>query len=236
MIAIIKHVPQEGPGLFGGLFKEFGLPSRIIELSKNEPLPSPVDCQGILVMGGPMNVYETEKYPFLLKEDEFLKEALEKEVPLIGICLGAQLLAKAYGAKVYKAKEKEIGWFDVFLTGEAKSDPLFKGLKEKMPVFQWHEDTFDVPAGGCVLAEGDSVINQAARFGPCAWGLQFHPEMINQMIHVWLQDCQEPIDRNAIMYGYFKCQDLYLRQARMLCSNFSEVVRQHQSAASLRNK
>jgi len=229
MILIIKHVVTEGPGLFGDLLKEFGFSIKTVELSKGQNLPALPEYEGIIIMGGPMNVYETKKYPFLSQEVKLIKQALVKEIPLIGICLGAQLLAKACGAKVYKAK-KEIGWFDVFLTDVAKSDLLFKGIQRKMSVFQWHEDTFDLPVGACLVARGGSVANQAVRFGPYAWGIQFHPEITAHIIYVWTEDAQELIDRDVLIDWYFHGQEVYMRQASVLCRNFSEIIRQHKAA------
>lgn len=179
MILVIKHVPQEGPGSLLEFFNDI----KIIELSKGDSLPTDLgDVEAVFFMGGPMNVYEEDKYPFLKDEDRFIKLLLEKEIPYFGVCLGAQLLAKVCGAKVYKGPVKEIGWYTVELV---RDDPLFNGLPKNIDVLQWHEDTFDIPTDGVLLAIGKDVRNQAFRVGRCAYGLQFHIEVTPQMITDW---------------------------------------------------
>lgn len=178
MIIIIKHIQKEGPGTIAEYFKD----AKIIELEKGDTLPSDInDIDAVFSMGGPMNVYEEDKYPFLKDEDRFIKLLIKEEVPFMGICLGAQLLAKACGALVYKAPVREVGWHNVELSG----DPLFKGLSKNIDVLQWHEDTFDIPSNGILLATGRDVRNQAFRFGKCAYGIQFHIEVTPQMIIDW---------------------------------------------------
>ena len=171
-----------------------------------------------------MNVYETDKYPFLTKEESFLKEALAERKPILGICLGAQILAKITGAAVEKTTTKEIGWCDVELTQEASSDPLFEGLGQRFSVFQWHEDTFGIPIGGRLLAEGAKCRNQAFRFGDCAWGLQFHPEITKDMIVEWLDYYQNDLDRDKLLNDYSKIEDKYKQQAKTLYDNFCKVI------------
>jgi GMP synthase (glutamine-hydrolysing) len=232
MIAILKHIEIEGPGLFGGYLKQAGFKTKIIELSKKQALPEINECRAILVMGGPMNVYDSRKYPFLLQEEDFLKQALARNIPVLGICLGAQILAKISGARVYKAAEKEIGWHQISLTEQGEADPLFLGLSRRFFVFQWHEDTFDIPEGGALLAEGDIVANQAFRVGDCAWGLRFHPEMISQLIKAWIDRYHETLDRSSLLFGYFRLQDAYLKQAKTLCANFARVIKEQVSVCA----
>jgi GMP synthase (glutamine-hydrolysing) len=144
-------------------------------------------------MGGPMNVYEEERYPFLKREDLFIKEAIQRGKPVLGICLGSQLIAKALGARVFKAPAKEIGWFDVSLTEEGSRDLLFRAFPEFFPVFQWHEDTFDIPRGAKLLATSDSVPHQVFRYAENAYGLQFHLEVTEVMVREWIDSCEEKL-------------------------------------------
>jgi GMP synthase-like glutamine amidotransferase len=134
-----------------------------------------------------MNVYEEDKYPFLREEDLFIKEAIQRGKVVLGICLGAQLIAKALGAKVFKASVKEIGWYDVSLTGIGSSDPIFSKFPNTFSVFQWHEDTFEIPHAGKLIATSTSVPNQAFRYGENTYGLQFHLEVTEEMIKEWMK-------------------------------------------------
>ena len=133
-----------------------------------------------------MNVDEVEKYPHLAQEVEWIKQALAAGLPTLGICLGAQLLAKALGAKVYPNRVKEIGWYSAELTPHADRDPLFEGGGKQITVFHWHGDTFDLPPGTVRLAESKLCRNQAFRYGRSAYGLQFHIEMTAELIDSWL--------------------------------------------------
>ena len=138
----------------------------------------------MLSMGGPMNVYEEQRYPFLRDETRFLQEAAARDLPVLGICLGAQMIAKAAGAAVTKNRVEEVGWGTVSLTGEGLADPLFRGLPATLPVFQWHGDTFGIPAGGTLLATGEDCHHQALRFRR-SYGLQFHLEADRALLAEW---------------------------------------------------
>src|SRR4030067_731562 len=137
-VLIIKHVDIEGPGLIEYCLKQEKISFQILYLKSGIRLPKLDDFTHIVILGGPMNVYEEDRYPFLREEDLFIKEAIQRGKTILGICLGAQLIAKALGAKVTKSLVKEIGWFDVSLTGAGLHDPLFSRLPETFPVFQWH--------------------------------------------------------------------------------------------------
>ncbi|MBM4338499.1 MAG: type 1 glutamine amidotransferase [Deltaproteobacteria bacterium] len=186
-VLIIKHAEIEGPGLIGDLLVQGKIPYQMIELYLNTPLPKPEGFSHIVILGGPMNVYEEDQYPFLRNEDIFIKEAIQRGRAILGICLGAQLIAKALGAKVFKAPVKEIGWYEVSLTRVGSQDPLFSNLPKKFPVFQWHEDTFEIPRGGQLIATSSPVSHQAFRYGEAAYGLQFHLEVTKEMIRDWLE-------------------------------------------------
>lgn len=141
---------------------------------------------GLVVMGGPMNVDQTDRHPYLATEVEWLRAAVGAGLPTLGICLGAQLLAKALGARVYPHRIKEIGWYEIELAPEAAGDALLADSGPRETVFHWHGDTFDLPAGAVRLARGEGCENQAFRYGPCAYGVQFHPEMTAEMVDTWL--------------------------------------------------
>jgi GMP synthase-like glutamine amidotransferase len=190
-VLIIKHVDIEGPGLVGDCLKEENIPHQIINLETGDRFPKVDDLSHLVILGGPMNVYEEDRYPFLKNEDLFIKEAIQRGKRILGICLGAQLIAKALGAKVSKAPIKEIGWYDVSLTKVGSHDPLFSKFPKRFSIFQWHEDTFEIPNAGKLIATSTSVPHQAFRYGDNAYGLQFHLEVTEEMIHEWMETYEE---------------------------------------------
>ncbi len=186
-ILVVQHVPSEGLGIIGPLIRKEGLEPVFLRVYKNEKMPRRIDgFAALIVLGGPMGVYEDKTYPFIKDELQLIRSALRERIPVLGVCLGAQLLARAAGADVYKGGKKEIGWYDVNLTAEGLNDGLFLGLPEEFRVFQWHGDTFDVPEGAERLASSRLFPNQVIRVGPRAYGIQFHLEVTEEMIRDWL--------------------------------------------------
>jgi len=190
-VLIIKHIEVEGPGLIEVCLKEEKIPYQILNLEPGLRLPKPDDFTEIVILGGPMNVYEEDRFPFLREEDLFIKESIQRGKTVLGICLGAQLMAKALGAKVTRAPVKEIGWHDVSLTRVGSHDPLFSRLPKTFPAFQWHEDTFDIPSAAKLIARSNPVPHQAFRYGENAYGLQFHLEVTEEMIRDWMKTYEE---------------------------------------------
>jgi len=188
---IVKHIDIEGPGLIEYCLGQEKIPYQILNLEMGAQLRRVNDLSHLVILGGPMNVYEEERYPFLRDEDLFIKEAIQRGKAILGICLGAQLIAKALGAKVFKAPVKEIGWYDVSLTKTGSQDPLFSGLPRTFPVFQWHEDTFEIPNRGKLIATSSPISHQAFRYGERVYGLQFHVEVTQEMIHEWMETYEE---------------------------------------------
>jgi GMP synthase-like glutamine amidotransferase len=188
---IIKHIEIEGPGLIEYCLKHEKIPYQILTLNPSVCLPKPDDFTHIVILGGPMNVYEEDHFPFLREEDLFIKEAIQRGKSILGICLGAQLIAKALGAKVLKAPVKEIGWYDVSLTRIGSIDPIFSHLPKKFSVFQWHEDTFEIPHSATLIATSSLIPYQAFRYGDNAYGLQFHLEVTQEMIREWMETYEE---------------------------------------------
>jgi len=220
-ILIVKHILIEGPGSLGNYLERNRIASLTVELSRGDKLPpSPQDFRAIVILGGPMNVYEEEPYPFLKQEDRFIREALSAEVPLLGICLGAQLIAKAAGARVYQAATKEVGWHRVRLTPAGTSSPLFGGLPDSFFVFQWHGDTFDVPKQGELLVASDGCPHQAFRCGKCAYGLQFHLEVTREMIKDWM--CSYEIELEQLTQSGIVNPQNILRDTDRLADEYYE--------------
>lgn len=187
-VLILEHDPKENAGTIRDYLDREHIPYREIELfHPGHRLPDPASARALVVMGGPMNVYEEERHPFLREEDAFIRGALAARVPYLGICLGSQLLAKALGARVYKAARPEIGWDDVTLAPAAK-EGLFAGIKPgRLRVLQWHEDTFDLPRGAELLASSAAVPNQAFGVDGLFYGLQFHLEIDRPLIASWFE-------------------------------------------------
>jgi GMP synthase-like glutamine amidotransferase len=186
-VLILKHAEIEGPGLIEDYLKQENILHHMINLNSHSHLPKIDDFTHIVILGGPMNVYEEGQYPFLRNEDLFIKEATQRGKLVLGICLGAQLIAKALGARVTQSPIKEIGWYDVSLTKIGSMDPLFSHLPKTFSVFQWHEDTFEIPHSAILLATSSPVPNQAFRYGDNAYGLQFHIEVTQTMVREWMK-------------------------------------------------
>ncbi len=193
VVLIVKHIEVEGPGLIEYCLNQGNIPYQILNLQTVIHFPRLDDLTHIVLLGGPMNVYEEGLYPFLREEDLSIKEAIQRGKSILGICLGAQLIAKALGAKVFKAPMKEIGWYDVSLTKIGSNDPLFSTLPKTFPVFQWHEDTFEIPKAAKLLATSNLVTHQAFRYGEKVYGLQFHLEVTEEMIQEWMRTYGEEL-------------------------------------------
>jgi len=193
-VLIIKHIEVEGPGLIEDCLRQEKIPYQILTLEPGFPLPKLDNLTHIVILGGPMNVYEEDRYPFLKDEDLFIKEAIQRGKFVLGICLGAQLIAKALGARVIKSPAREIGWYDVSLTRIGAVDPLFSHLPKTFSVFQWHEDTFEMPHGATLIATSSLIPYQAFRYGENAYGLQFHLEVTREMITEWMETYEEEFE------------------------------------------
>jgi GMP synthase (glutamine-hydrolysing) len=186
-ILALRHVRHEGLGLLAEILRDRGLVFQILDLPEDAPRAfQPRQLSGLVVLGGPMNVDEVDRYSYLAEEVGWIQLAVATGLPVLGICLGSQLLAKALGARVYPNRVKEIGWYSVDWTAEAADDALFAGCAASPSVFQWHGDTFDLPPNAVLLATSRGCQHQAFRFGQCAYGLQFHIEVTAPVIAEWL--------------------------------------------------
>lgn len=186
-ILVCQHVPHEPLGTLNQLLKDNGFRIKYANFSRHPDLvPALDDYSGLIILGGPMNVDQTQKHPHLKTEIKLIEAALDSKIPTLGICLGAQLLATALGAEVKKNPVKEVGWYDLEFTDHAQKDPLFNHFTPREKIFQWHGYTFDIPTDAIHLASSHSCPNQAFRYGSNAYGLQFHLEVDQKLIHRWL--------------------------------------------------
>lgn len=173
---VLQHVAWEGPGMIASEIRKRGREIKVIRMDLEQNLPTPDEVEGLIVMGGPMGVYEDDKYTFLSDECRLISALVQIQKPVLGVCLGSQLMAKALGARVFPGHQSEIGFGTVALTAAGGQDQLFAGIDSPLPVFHWHGDTFDLPVGSVLLASSQIYPHQAFRFGPLAYGLQFHVE------------------------------------------------------------
>lgn len=153
------------------------------------------EISGLVVFGGEMNVNETDRYPYLLTQRQLMRQAVDAGLPVLGICLGAQMLARALDARVYRAPVRELGFKSVRVTDAGQRDPLLSAFQTGDRVFQWHEDTFELPAGAELLVTGDDVPIQAFRLGSNAWGVQFHFEVDAEGVDAWLRAAEPSLER-----------------------------------------
>lgn len=187
-LLVLQHVAHELLGTLNPLLKRSGFRIRYVNFARHpDAQPSLDGYDGLVVLGGPMSVNDANRLPHLITEMKLIEEALEKNLPVLGICLGAQLIAKTLGAAVYPNTEKEIGWYDVSPTDHAQSDPLLNAFAATEKIFQWHGETFDMPRSTRHLAFSSLCANQAFRYGDKAYGFQFHLEVDEPMIHRWLR-------------------------------------------------
>ncbi|MBF0481153.1 MAG: type 1 glutamine amidotransferase [Desulfovibrionaceae bacterium] len=170
------HAPFEGLGNIAAWAQARGHELSHSDLFAGEPCPKPAAYDFLVVMGGPMNIYEYDAYPWLKAEKAALALAVDSGRPVLGVCLGAQLLADALGGPVAKGKDKEIGWFDVAMTGEGLTTQAFRGFPQTFPAFHWHGDTFAIPPGAVRACASTACANQAFVFRERVVGLQFHLE------------------------------------------------------------
>ena len=187
-LLVFQHVPHEILGTFNPLLKAAGFRIRYVNFGRTpDEVPNIEKYDGLIILGGPMCVDQTDSHPHLLTEIDAIKQAMERQMPVLGICLGAQLIATALGAKVSKNPVKEIGWYDVRPTKAGEQDPLFSCFNGTEKIFQWHGDTFDIPHGAVHLATSPECANQAFRYGERTYGLQFHLEVDKALIQRWLK-------------------------------------------------
>ena len=186
-VMVFQHVPAEPLGTLDPMLRNRGHRIRYVNFHRDpEAQPDISRYDALIVLGGPQMPDQGDVYPHLKVEMRCIEEALRRKIPVLGICLGAQLLAYTLGGGVRAMDDWEIGWYDLEPTAQSMADPLFCALVEPHPVFQWHGYTFDLPQGAVHLAHSKTCKNQAFRYGHNAYGLQCHLELDERLINRWL--------------------------------------------------
>jgi GMP synthase (glutamine-hydrolysing) len=225
VLAVI-HGKSVRSGVFGDVVAERGHRLEEWSLAWDRPLPRPLDAYGaVLVFGGAMHADQDQHHPWLREEDLFLHRLLDLHTPVLGVCLGAQLLAKAAHAPVHPASEAEIGWFPVELTEAAAEDPVLSRLPQRFVAFQWHFYTHGLPAGAVELARS-KVCTQAFRLGENAWGVQFHPEVTLAQLEGWIEEDKDelPVAAEAFLKETRDRIAEWNALGRELCGAFVEAA------------
>jgi GMP synthase (glutamine-hydrolysing) len=186
-ILVFQHVPYEPLGTLNPLLKEAGFRIRYVNFGREpQSRPNLDGYEALIILGGPMNSDQIETHPNLITEIELIREACDRQMSVFGICLGAQLLAKALGGSVSRNLTREIGWYDIELTDAGSDDPVLSKFARVQEVFQWHEDGIQLPPGTVHLASSDASDVQAFRLGEHVYGFQFHLEVDQSLIERWL--------------------------------------------------
>jgi GMP synthase-like glutamine amidotransferase len=234
---VFQHATVEHPGIFRDFWRKGGIEWTAVELDEGQPIPSDLErYDALIVMGGPMDVWQHEQHPWLTPEIAAIhKFVVSLDRPYLGVCLGHQLLAAALGGRVALAEESEVGPCSVRLTSAAHEDALLRGLASPLTTFQWHSaEVKTLPAAVVVLAETDACRIQAFRFGPSAYGLQFHAEITTETVDDWRRipeyrrSLEETLGHNASERLAVKTLALLPElnaTARCLSDRFVEIVR-----------
>ena len=198
-IHVFQHVPFETPGIIGTWIQNKNHRLTNTKFFMNDSFPELLSFDWLIVMGGPMSTYDEEKYSWLRKEKEYIKSAIKNDKVVIGICLGAQLIANALGANVYPNKYKEIGWFPIRTPANwrASVHGLFSSLPKELNVFHWHGDTFDLPEGSILLAESGACKNQLFIWNKKVVGIQFHLEITKELIKGLIENGKAELQENT---------------------------------------
>ena len=220
-VLALTHGPSVGAGGFGDAVRDAGHELAVWPVSLGAEAPAGADA--ILVFGGAMHPDQEERHPWLRGELRFLQSALERELPLFGVCLGAQLLARAAGASVHPSSEPEVGWFQVELTESARDDQVLGSLQPQFDAFQWHHYTYELPPGAIELARSE-LSAQAFRLGR-AYGIQFHAEVTGAQVERWLDEDPDGVaDPEALRRETAARISAWNETGRALCRAFLETV------------
>jgi GMP synthase-like glutamine amidotransferase len=216
MLYIIQNDTRVPAGIYGRYLQDKEIPHRTLRLFAGDPLPQPAQVAAVLILGGYMGVHDEADYPFLIPLKRFIRDAAEAGTPLLGICLGGQLLAQVLGGEVRSHQCGEKGLQEICLTSAGQNDPLFAGLPAAFAAFEWHNDSFTVPPGALHLAASAACPGQAFRYRN-AWGVQFHPEVDAAIVESW----STPVDPQGEHLAAFAAGEIaHAKLAGRLLQNF----------------
>lgn len=229
-VLVLQHEPGDPPGALGEIMSGHGLAWDVV-LVEEQPLPDDVRAYDALIaMGGPQHVGDDERYPYFVPEYALIQQAMQHDLPYLGICLGGQLLAHALGGRVTRHEQTELGFVQVDFTEAGRADPLYQGLPGHQRVFQWHEDTFALPPGAVRLATNAHTQNQAFRVGRRAYALQYHieltPDLFRQWVALWEKEMQAVLGPQGAAHLLASAEDVlptYQAHARQLFENFLRI-------------
>ncbi len=231
-ILVLQHAAPETLGALGPALTARQILPRYVKAFAGERIPrDPGRAAGLIVLGGPMGVADQARYPFLRQEIALIERTLAADRPVLGICLGSQLLAAALGARVGSAPRPEIGWYPVRLTEAAAADPVWTSLPPSFTAFHWHGDVFDLPRGSVLLGSSDRTPHQAFRYGAMAWGLQFHPEVTSTQLAAMADESADDlyaagVNRAELVAAGARYLPALQRVGRLLIDDWLAVVRQ----------
>jgi GMP synthase (glutamine-hydrolysing) len=233
VLAVI-HGLEARSEVFGQVVEERGHTLEEWSLAWGEPPPRAIDdYAAVLIFGGAMHADQVENHSWLREETLLLQRLLDQHVPMLGVCLGAQLIARAAHTTVGPASEPEIGWVEVDLTPEAEQDALLGSFPSRFQAFQWHYHTYDLPAGACELARSE-ICTQAFRLGECCWGIQFHAEVTREQVQRWVEEAPDevPGSPEALLQVTDELIEEWNGLGRRLCSAFCDVAERVAVAAA----
>lgn len=196
-IHYLQHVPFEDLGSMDATLVQRGHTVSATRLYAGESLPDIHELDALIVMGGPMGVADSEDYPWLTEERAWIADVIAAGLPVLGVCLGAQLIAAALGARVYANPHREIGWFPIYKADEADSTILGSVFPQQQEVFHWHGETFGLPAGARLLASSEACINQGFVYRDRVFALQFHLETTPESAQRLIEHCRDELDGSA---------------------------------------
>jgi len=229
----VIHGAKVRSGVFGQVAAARGHRVEEWSLAWGTPPPRAIDDYGaVFIFGGAMHADQDDHHPWLRDENFFIQRLLDLHVPVLGVCLGAQLIAKACHAPVGPAPRSEVGWSEIELLGDAAGDPLFGGLPRRFDAFQWHHYTYGVPAGGVELARS-AVCTQAFRLGDAAWGIQFHAEVTLRQILGWIDEAGHDLTVTREEFAAQAEEKIaeWNELGRRLCGGFLEIAERVGAAA-----